>query len=255
VVVVAVLVVVKVTGGRSTDPPARGTAEGIAEAATNPPVDASDLAAYTAVPTATLAAAAAHFRAPGASWPTVTSDPPLARTKPELLYLGAEWCPFCAAQRWALVLALSRFGTFSTLHSTESSSSDSYPDTPTWSFYGSTYTSPYLTFVAVEEADRDRHPLQVPTAAEAAVAARYDPAGDIPFVDFNGRARFTGAEYDPGLLAGRTFAQALAAIAAGTSTLARSVDSDAGALVSDICRMTGARPAPVCTMFPRPVTG
>ncbi len=40
--------------------------------------------------------------------------------KPEMLYIGAEYCPYCAAERWAMIVALSRFGTFtglSTIHS------------------------------------------------------------------------------------------------------------------------------------------
>src|SRR5256885_14415418 len=35
--------------------------------------------------------------------------------KPEGFYYGAEFCPYCAAQRWPLVIALSRFGTFAGL--------------------------------------------------------------------------------------------------------------------------------------------
>src|SRR5712671_6765504 len=35
--------------------------------------------------------------------------------KPEMLYIGAEYCPYCAAERWAMIVALSRFGTFSGL--------------------------------------------------------------------------------------------------------------------------------------------
>ena len=35
--------------------------------------------------------------------------------KPKVLYIGAEYCPYCAAQRWALAVALSRFGTFDKL--------------------------------------------------------------------------------------------------------------------------------------------
>jgi hypothetical protein len=32
-----------------------------------------------------------------------------------MLYIGAEYCPYCAAERWPLVMALSKFGTFSNL--------------------------------------------------------------------------------------------------------------------------------------------
>src|SRR5215471_17073708 len=31
--------------------------------------------------------------------------------KPEMLYIGAEYCPYCAAMRWSMAVALSRFGT------------------------------------------------------------------------------------------------------------------------------------------------
>src|SRR5712692_8559609 len=41
--------------------------------------------------------------------------------KPEVVYVGAEYCPFCAAERWALSVALSRFGSFSGLHLIHSS--------------------------------------------------------------------------------------------------------------------------------------
>ena len=47
--------------------------------------------------------------------PTPKQPPLTARTgkkKPELLYIGAEYCPYCAASRWPLIIALSRFGTF-----------------------------------------------------------------------------------------------------------------------------------------------
>ena len=55
--------------------------------------------------------------------------------KPLITYIGAEYCPFCAAERWAVAVALSRFGTFSNLSGTHSSDSDEFPDTQTLSFY------------------------------------------------------------------------------------------------------------------------
>ena len=35
--------------------------------------------------------------------------------KPAVIYLGAISCPYCAENRWAMALALSRFGTFQSL--------------------------------------------------------------------------------------------------------------------------------------------
>src|SRR4051812_14747932 len=38
----------------------------------------------------------------------IDADDLTADGKPLVLYVGAEYCPFCAAQRWAMVQALSR---------------------------------------------------------------------------------------------------------------------------------------------------
>jgi hypothetical protein len=64
----------------------------------------------------------------------------LTAGKPLVVYIGAEYCPFCAAQRWPLVVALSRFGTFSGLSVTRSASEDVFPDTATLSFHSASYT-------------------------------------------------------------------------------------------------------------------
>jgi hypothetical protein len=44
--------------------------------------------------------------------------------KPLVVYVGGEYCPFCAAERWSIVYALSQFGTFRGLSQIKSSSSD-----------------------------------------------------------------------------------------------------------------------------------
>jgi thiol-disulfide isomerase/thioredoxin len=254
IAVVAVIIGIKAAGG--------GTKSDTAAAA----VPASTLSALTSsVSPQTLKAAATNYNLPSAdgptygSYPTVTTDTPITTSgKPEVLYIGAEFCPFCATERWAMVLALSEFGTFHNLTSIHSSATDEFPNTPTFSFYNSTYTSPYLTFVPVETETVNEKPLQNPTAAQEALAEKYDPGSDgppIPFVYFNGKAIISGAEWNPQLLAGKSFQQVVSSIEGGTSTLASSVDADAGAIVSMICRMTGGKgPAGVCSLFPKPIT-
>ena len=74
-----------------------------------------------------------------------------ANGKPQVFYDGAEYCPFCAAARWGMIVSLSRFGTFSGLKTVHSSTTDNPPNIPTWTFYGSTYTSKYINFTPVEE--------------------------------------------------------------------------------------------------------
>ena len=84
--------------------------------------------------------------------PSAISGTPLtAGGKPEMLYIGAEYCPYCAFERWGMIVALSRFGSFSGLSTVHSSSTDQFPNTPTWTFYKSSYTSKYLTFTTVEQ--------------------------------------------------------------------------------------------------------
>ena len=97
---------------------------------------------------------AATFNAVGAGTATglrpVSGQPELTLDgKPELLYMGGQYCPYCAAERWAIAAALSRFGTPSGLRFIHSSPTDSYPDTPALSFDRARYASKYLAFVPV----------------------------------------------------------------------------------------------------------
>src|SRR5215469_12148766 len=80
--------------------------------------------------------------------------------KPQMLYIGAEYCPFCAAMRWSMAVALSRFGTLTPLRGIHSSSKDVYPNTATLTFYKTGYHSPYLSFVPVEKLTVNKTPLQ-----------------------------------------------------------------------------------------------
>ncbi len=95
------------------------------------------------------------------------------RRQARRLLRGAEYCPYCASERWPLVVALSRFGTWSNLAQTVSGPApELYPATPTFSFFGATYSSPYLAFQSVETAtnqlkDGRYTALQTPTEAQA----------------------------------------------------------------------------------------
>ena len=84
--------------------------------------------------------------------PTVLTGQPVLKSagKPEVLFVGAEYCPFCAAERWPLIVALSRFGHFTGFKNMQSAQLSVFPDTQTFSFVGSTYTSRYLAFTGVE---------------------------------------------------------------------------------------------------------
>jgi len=170
--------------------------------------------------------------------------------KVQITYVGAEFCPYCAAERWALAVALSRFGTLSGLSGTHSSSLDVYPSTQTLSFYGSSYTSPYVNFQPVEEATNQQvdgryQTLQTPTSAQQALMATYDSEGSIPFLDIGNKYVVTGASFSPQVLQGLSREQIAAQLHDPSSPVAQAIDGAANAITAAICATTGGQPASV----------
>jgi Domain of unknown function (DUF929) len=167
--------------------------------------------------------------------------------KPEVFYLGAEYCPYCAAERWPMIVALSRFGTFTGLQTTSSSSTDVFPNTPTFTFRKATYSSQYIDFQSVETTDRNQNSLQSPTAAQEALVTRYDTNGYIPFVDFANRYAFNGAMYQPDVLSGMSWQAVAEALQQPSSAQAKAVLGSANLITAAICRLTGEQPDAVCS--------
>lgn len=239
-VVIVVAVVVAVLVGSGKDDKAPSTVE-LGDAAAN-------AATIAGIPAATFDAVGAGTVS---QQPTGYAGTPLTRDgKPELLYIGAEYCPFCAAQRWAMVAALSRFGTFSNLRMTTSAAEDVYSNTPTFSFYGSTYTSEYLAFTAVETNTNQRQgngyaPLEEPTEAQIAVAVETGQSG-IPFLAFGGKFYLSGASFDPSLLSKRGAPEIAKLLADPERVLSKAVIGAANSLTAAICVMTNNQPAAVC---------
>jgi hypothetical protein len=192
----------------------------------------------------------------GSYFGTTNSSAPLTSGgKPEVLYLGGEYCPYCATQRWAMINALSRFGTFSGLTTTHSSSTDVDPNTPTFTFYKSTYTSKYVNFTPVEEYGATSSTiLQTPTAAQQALAQQYDPGSGtgspIPFIDLGNKYVQVGnlAPLSPTLLAGKSWSQVAAAMASPSgSQLGTAEIGNANYMTAAICKLTNNQPATACT--------
>jgi hypothetical protein len=193
---------------------------------------------------------------------SLTGASPAPGGKLEVLYLGADFCPYCAAVRWPLIVALSRFGTFSGLTTTRSAlangagQAEPYPGTVTWTFYGSSYTSRYLTFTGVELATNKPDttsggyiPLQSLTSAQQSLAGRSDPQGSIPFIDIGGRyvQMSSLVPYGPRSLASLTWSQVATALHDPSSALAREIDGSANYLTAALCSLTGNQPATACT--------
>ena len=201
---------------------------------------------------------AAAFDAVGAGTATglnaASGQPRLtAGGKPELLYIGGQFCPFCAAERWALAAAVSRFGTLSGLSLIRSSPADTDPSTPTLSFEHARYTSRYLAFAPVEWFGQAADPgtpfghvyLQRPTPQQQALFARYG-GGSIPFVDVGNRYFLPQVQYDPTALAGLSWTQVAAAMHDPSSPVAKDIDGAANVITAAICTLTHGQPGGVC---------
>ena len=179
--------------------------------------------------------------------------------KPEVLYVATEFCPFCAAQSWPLIVALSRFGEFSGLSTSRSPAFDNVPPVDGWTFYGSSYTSRYLAFAPVEtyssvlvnpKADpgdpTSYRRLQRLTVAEQAVFHEFDGQGQTPFIDFGGTATALGTDIIPATMTGLTWSQIAADLRRPASTAGAAILFSAAVLTAELCQLTGNRPATAC---------
>lgn len=178
----------------------------------------------------------------------VTGEPALtAGGKPEVLYIGAEFCPFCAVERWALAVALSKFGTLTNLGEVRSGTKDG--NYASLDFLNSSYTSKYLTFTAVENEDRNRALLQKVTAAQNALWLKLtNNKPGFPFIDFGNKLAYTvNVPLDPSVLGTLDQAQIAAQLNDPTSKIAQTVGGGANDDIAAICTMTNNQPSSVCS--------
>jgi len=254
-VIVVVLVIVKLVGSSTTSTPSNGPAPQA--------VPAGTLSEVTGVP-------ASVFAAVGVSSPTVpvararslTGQPLLADgKKPEVLYVGAEFCPYCAAERWALVVALSRFGTLSGLGTMQASSSGAFSNVQTFTFATATYKSRYIAFVPRERYSDQQNSagtafsdFQKLDPAETSLFNHVDttartgqPKGTLPFVDLANRYVSAGAAFSPAVLTGLSRNEIAAALTDPKDPVTQAIVASANELSAEICAIDGQQPSSVCT--------
>jgi hypothetical protein len=193
----------------------------------------------------------------------VTGTPLIRDGKPEALYIATEYCPYCGMENWPLIVALSRFGTFTGLATSRSPEFEHIAPVDSWTFYGSHYTSRYLSFVTVElysnvlanakanpDARESYRKLQRLTPAQQATFDRYDKTGSTPFLDFGNSAVQIGSGFiSPQLMAGKSWPQIAAALRQPKTGLGAALLDEADSLTAELCRLTGDRPASACPAF------
>lgn len=191
--------------------------------------------------------------------PTVLShQPPLAAGgRPEVLFVGAEYCPFCAAERWPLIVALSRFGRFTALDNMQSAPQSVFPALQSFTFVGTAYTSRYVSFTGLElysdSVDGDGVFTRIATLDpdQAALLDRYDDGvpsgpGSIPFVDIDNTMVTSTSGFSPATLVGHPQAAIAGSLTETGAPIGQAIVASANYLTAGICRATGQQPPGVC---------
>lgn len=106
-----------------------------------------------------------------------------------VIYVGALYCPYCAMERWAFVMALSDYGNFSGLGNTVSAEDN----IATYDFINATYNSTKINLQTAEVYDNNNTLLQPMNSLEAQYFNKYNSAGYIPFICVGGKIFQTGA--------------------------------------------------------------
>jgi uncharacterized protein DUF929 len=197
----------------------------------------------TTVPAAVLA----RVRGGGTVTPlqTVKAPGPVLSIagKPAIVFVSEESCPYCAAERWPLAVALSHFGTWDHLGATRSSATDVFPGTATLSFRTASYRSSHLLLRTTELTDNRGHRLQPLTPLDTTLIHGYDvppyvnsadQSGAVPFLDIGNRYILAGAQYNPQILAGLSQAQIASQLRHPASPVAKAIDGSAGVIIAAI---------------------
>jgi len=173
-------------------------------------------------------------------------SPFISHGKPVVLYVGADYCPYCAVERWSLIMALERFGNFSSLHYMTSAAGDIPPgDYATFTFVNSSYTSSYIAFRGYEMYDRSDAPLQAVPANYSSVFSSF--GSGFPFLDFGNTYVIKASLLAyPQNIAGKNWTAVLSEI--GTSDSVGLEFREAANLITGvICKLTQGNPQSVCT--------
>ncbi len=182
---------------------------------------------------------------------------------PEVAFVGSEYCPYCAAASWSVVIALSRFGSFDKLKIATSSSSEVFSGINGFSFYMVSYNSKYIYFDGVEEASSvpSSNPYSGFTPFSQSVnnlmplMRRYDQppftnsakAGELPFIDIANKDVFSGALFPANLLGGKGYGTIAYDISHPSHSYAgQAILTSANMLTASICTVTNNMPENVC---------
>ncbi len=174
--------------------------------------------------------------------------------KTVVLFVSGDFCPYCAAERWALVIALMRFGSFSSLSYTYSSSNIELPNTPSFSFANYSYSSRYISLQAYEYEDRNGKPLMSVPDNYTALWKGPPSFGTVPFLDIGNIYVVKGTQFNASLLAGMSQQQVIQSIVSDDA-LSKTIMAAADGITSALCNVTQGNPGNVCAQIQPSASG
>ena len=153
-----------------------------------------------------------------------------------VFFMGAEYCPYCAAERWAIVRSLQKFGQWDGLKQTISAARNQpFLNLPTYDFTKTTYNSSHIEFVAREIKDREFRPLQKLLKTEEKLVRKYNPKKEIPFLLIGGRFMQIGSGFPPKIFIGHTFRQTETELKKIESEIRKTIDEEANVISALLC--------------------
>lgn len=176
------------------------------------------------------------------------SDRPLQRASGKALvfFMGAGFCPFCAAERWAIVHALSHFGTWEGLAEDRSAGHDEkYLNVPTYNFARAKYASQYVEFVGRETADRNFEPLQELDEKDYEILDTFNPDQIIPFLLIDGQFMQVGAGHSPQLIEGLEHSKVRSELDNAGSGIGKAINAEIDNIEALVCKSIGGK-AKIC---------
>ena len=166
----------------------------------------------------------------------VSKDTMKRNGKLYVFFMGAEYCPYCAAERWAIVRALQKFGQWNGLRQTMSAARDEqFLNLPTYDFTEATYTSAHIEFTAREIKNREFKPLQKLLKTEEKLVRKFNPGKEIPFLLIGGRFMQIGAGFTPKIFIGHTFRQTETELKKVESEIRKTIDAEASVIAALLC--------------------
>lgn len=183
-----------------------------------------------------------------ADMPRITSGrfqtlrrPLRAGRKPRVVMIGTLYCASCATERWALVKALGRFGTWSNLRSSTNGAG-----IPTFDLTGAAYSSWYVSLTLRDTAGLDGRPLQRLSSRERTLLRRYDPSGAMPLL-IVGRYVMVGGSVASTALNGRSFRAVQGALMRNRRVgFTAAINARANLITAMLCAQTAGKPRVFC---------